>query len=301
MPQTHTWGPYTVLGTTWFITLPIDCHHAEAAVQDAWQWLDTFDGQYSRFKSDSYIGQLNHTGNVHAPPQALRDLLHTGIDWFTRSAGHLNFLTGHLQAARGYNAAIDLKETPLPTGDLPDPTRDLVVTTNQVTLHQGAVDLGSFGKGYAIDQLTKRLREQTGSSFCLVNGGGDLYLHNPEQHSYPLYLSHPWEPEKFTHVLETYHGGLANSNASLRQWKTKNTGQRYSHLLDLTDPTRDVDTLAAATVCATNALDADAYATLLTLLPHGPDNDRLIPLPYLRIFADGSSRETTDFPARALV
>lgn len=300
MLTTHTWGPYTVLGTTWHITLPQDCPHADTAVAAAWEWLDTFDAHYSRFRTDSFVGQLNATGALTNPPAELDWLLQQGVELFRASAGRLNFLTGHLQEARGYNQTIDRIEHPIDATTLPDPTTDLTYDAHHVTLRAGAVDFGSFGKGYAIDQLTALLREHTGSSFILVNGGGDLYLHNPDRHSYPLYLSHPGDTTRFTHMVDAYHGGLANSNASLRRWQTKNTAQTYSHLIDLADPARDPDTLAAATVCAPTALDADAYATLLTLLPQQSDSGRLIPYPYLRIFADATSRHTADFPGTPL-
>lgn len=299
MLTTHTWGPHTVLGTTWYITLPQDCSDAASAVAAAWAWLDTFDAHYSRFRPDSFVGQLNATGTLDDPPEELNWLLQKGIALFQASAGRLNFLTGHLQAARGYNQQIDRLEHDTDTTQLPDPMTDLQFNTHRVTLQAGAVDLGSFGKGYAIDQLTILLRVRTGSPFILVNGGGDLYLHNPEQYDYPLYLSHPWQPDRFTHRLDHYHGSVANSNASLRRWQTKNTNRTYSHLIDLADPARDPDSLAAATVCAPKALDADAYATLLTLLPQ-QQHERLLPYPYLRIFADGSSRHTADFPGQAL-
>lgn len=279
----------------------MNCPQAEMAVSEAWQWLDTFDRNYSRFRSDSLIGQLNQTNSLSEPPKELLQLLDIGVQWFQKSHGRLNFLTGHLQEAHGYNAAIDFEEKSLSTIVIPDPTTDLSYNNTHATLRRGMVDLGSFGKGYAIDQIFNLLYQYTQCSFCVVNGGGDLYLHNPMQYSYPLYLSHPWEPETFTHVLEHYHGGIANSNATLRQWQTKNTKRKYSHLLDLTDLTRNPDTLAAATVCAGTALDADAYATMLTLVPAESNTGRLIPYPYLRIFTDGSSRHTSDFPAKSLV
>lgn len=298
--QTTTWGPHDVLGTSWYITLPEDCPRAATAVATAWEWLNQFDANYSRFRHDSYIGILNNTGTLTGPPATLLELLTIGIRLYHESTGRLNFLSGHLQTARGYNHAYTREESLIDTTYLPNPTTDLVYNTQRVTLHSGAVDLGSFGKGYAIDHITTLIQESTSSDFVLVNGGGDVRLHNPNRYSYPLYLQHPFQANQFTHHLDRYHGSIANSNASLRRWTTKNTQKTYSHLLDLNDFDRHPDTLAAGTVCASNAVDADAAATLLTLLLPHENPGQLLPYPYLRIFADGSSRHTPDFPGTTL-
>lgn len=301
MATTRTWGPYTVLGTTWHITLPEQLSAADAAVHTAWEWLETFNATYSRFRSDSLIGQLNTHGQLTDPPPELLHLLQYGRDLFQASDGHLNFLTGHVQAARGYNEQIDFHERTTDLSTLPDPITDLEFHESYVRLRFGAVDLGSFGKGYAIDRVVALILEHVPTDLLLVNGGGDLYLHNPKRQSYPLYLSHPKDPTRFTHTIDHYHGSVANSNASVRRWQTKNTQKTYSHLIDTTDPDRDPDTLAAATVCAPHAIDADANATLLTLLPtHNRSDTRLIPFPYLRIYADHTSRQTVDFPGQML-
>jgi thiamine biosynthesis lipoprotein len=289
----QSWGPHYALGTYWYITLPTAVEF-ETAVFAAWNWLSVFEAAYSRFRDDSLVSQLNRDGTLKNPPAELRELLDIGVTWYRQSNGVFNFLTGNVQHARGYDADLSFTErdsTPI----VADPTTDLTYDDIHVTLTQGAIDFGGFGKGYAVDAVAQLVREQTNSDFVLVNGGGDLYLHNPQHREYPLYLTAPWDSAQYTHLLSNYHGGLASSSPQIRQWTTRNNHSKHSHLVDPHDLTRATTSLASATALGPQTLTADILATLLTLHTNTSEVPLLPNHSYIRIFADGSSRQSGDF------
>jgi thiamine biosynthesis lipoprotein ApbE len=86
---------------------------------------------------------------------------------YEKTGGIFNILVGEVLEHRGYDAKYSLapqtNQEPIP----PSPLSALTITPKKITLKAGQIDLGGFGKGYAIDLLAKRLQEKHGFEYFL--------------------------------------------------------------------------------------------------------------------------------------
>src|SRR5947207_1225030 len=76
------------------------------------------------------------------------------------------------------------------------------------------INLGSIGKGYALDRVAERLREKWGVTTGLLDGGTSslLALGTPpgEPRGWLVGLKHPWEPRRLA-LLRLRGRALATS------------------------------------------------------------------------------------------
>lgn len=127
--------------------------------------------------------------------------------------------------------------------------------------HDGVrIDLGGVGKGYAAEQAF-RLLEAQGLPNVLVDAGGDLRLGIP-----PPGRS-GWEIEldsrDLTRTFQLREVAVATSGDKYQYVELD--GKRYSHIVD---PRTGLGVSGArlVTVIATDAMEADGYATALSVL-----------------------------------
>lgn len=126
------------------------------------------------------------------------------------------------------------------------------------------INLGSIGKGYALDMAARSL-EMDGSEDFIIHGGHSSILARGSRHSdesspagWRIAVRHPTRPQQ--RLLEvTLHDQAAGTSGSANQF-FHHQGRRYSHILD---PRTGwpAEHLLSATVLASSAADADALAT----------------------------------------
>ncbi len=165
------------------------------------------------------------------------------------------------------------------TGKLPDRRRldqaraashwDLIELTESGAVKHGPgvqVDLGGLAKGYAIDRAAAVLR-RSGFPGGMADVGGDLFCFGrPADGEY-------WE----IGIRDPFGGGMAGT-VKVRDQAVCTSGnyaryveiegKRYSHILD-PRAGRPADSVPSATVVAPNALQADIWATALSVLGPG--------------------------------
>ena len=126
------------------------------------------------------------------------------------------------------------------------------------------INLGSIGKGYALDIAAGSL-EMDGSQDFIIHGGHSSILARGSRHAdesspagWRIALRHPTRPQQ--RLLDvTLLDQAAGTSGSANQF-FHHQGQRYSHILD---PRTGwpAEHLLSATVLAPTAADADALAT----------------------------------------
>lgn len=130
------------------------------------------------------------------------------------------------------------------------------------------VGLGAIAKGYAVDRASQVLT-QHGFTHHIVEGGGDTYVSGTKAGApWKVGIQRPDRP-----------GSLAAIPASDRAIVTSGgyqrfievDGKRYAHILDPRTgwPLDESASAQSITVAATNATDADAYATAVAVM--GPE------------------------------
>ncbi len=123
-------------------------------------------------------------------------------------------------------------------------------------------NLGSIGKGYALDRLGELLGEEAGIRSFLLHGGCSSVLargsQGPDDRGWPIGIQHPWIPRRRLAQVWLRNRALATSAATFRH--LIHQGRRLGHILD---PRTGwpAEGMASATVLAPTAAEADALAT----------------------------------------
>jgi len=260
----NTLKPIHNLGTTWFIEIfdsitPKTLYDAEMRTES---FLSSYNAAYSRFLSNSLITRLNTERTLHNPPDVLIDIIRIGQTWFQKTKGVFNILIEEELVRRGYDSNYSFKEK---TTNKPltfaDPLTDITLTSTSITLSRGRVDLGGYGKGYAIDRVADIL-QSIGVRYFLINGGGDIYATTDNGKPITIYLEHPTKEGVFLGETTLAHEAFASSSPYTRQWRGVTTTQ--NHLVQTNHATPDV---IASYVKANSAVEADILATTAALSP----------------------------------
>jgi thiamine biosynthesis lipoprotein len=129
------------------------------------------------------------------------------------------------------------------------------------------INLGSIGKGYALDRAAALLRNEWGISSGLLHGGhSSMYAMGTEPgnaRGWAVGLSHPWQPERRMAVLHLRDRALGTSASTYRNLEYN--GRKLGHILD---PRTGwpAEGMASASAIAPTAAEADALATAFYIL-----------------------------------
>jgi thiamine biosynthesis lipoprotein len=132
------------------------------------------------------------------------------------------------------------------------------------------VDLGGIAKGYAIDKALEVIQEAQVAG-AMVEIGGDLRVYgaSPGGQAWRVMVQDPFKPEDENAMfcrLAVNDRAVCTSGNYHRSYVIGQT--RYSHIIDPIDPRRKTADRfpASVTVVAPTAMDADAWATALSVL-----------------------------------
>lgn len=124
------------------------------------------------------------------------------------------------------------------------------------------INLGSIGKGYAIDRAVQRMRSEFGTESVLLTGGSSsMYAGGSltgDESGWLIGIEDPLDATRTVATVRLRNRALGTSSTS-NQYFTHD-GQRYGHLLDPRTG-RPADALAGVSVLAPDAATADALAT----------------------------------------
>lgn len=244
---------HPALGTSWWIEAAVSAEDIGKLSSLVTNHLSNFESRYSRFRTDSLVSQLNTERELKNPDQDSLAIISYGQSLFARTHEHFNFLVGDILTTRGYGQS----RPGIITDDtvLANPLTDLLVTPDLITLKNGSVDFGGFGKGYVIDELAQLLKD-SGVEYFIINGGGDIYgTSEPDGQPITIHLEHPTAPNTYLGTTSLFNQGFAASSPYKRTWDKG--GQTNTHIVG--------NTKAATFVLAPTARDADAFATAFLL------------------------------------
>ncbi|MBD7995460.1 FAD:protein FMN transferase [Arthrobacter sp. Sa2CUA1] len=275
---------FEAIGTQWHITteVPVDT----AVRSEVAALVEQYDAALSRFRPDSAVTTLGHSGGTAILPGYAAPLLDLFDSLERLTQGRLNPLVGGSLEQLGYGPGYPLR--PLgPPAAAPGWTstvswqRQEAVETVALTLNQPAtVDVGAAGKGQLVD-LVWELLTARGYAAVVVDAGSDMRHSGPE--SLRVALEHPYDPGAAIGVLDLQDGALCASAANRRSW-----GEGLHHVLDASTG-RPVDAVAATWVLAADAMTADGLATALFIT----DPALLaaeFSFEYVRMFSDGRAQ-----------
>jgi thiamine biosynthesis lipoprotein len=269
------------MATVFEALLPWGTPDSDAAATDALDLIDRLESQLTVYRTTSEVSRLNRLAG-HAPvpvERGLFNLLRLAATVHDETEGAFDITAGPLIKTWGFFRR---------EGRLPDDA-EIADALSRVGMHHVSLDearqtvqyrrpgveinLGSIGKGYALDRAWDLLRTKYGVESALLNGGNSSVLAVGAPPSDPrgwtVGLRHPTHPERRLAMVRLRDRAMATSTATYQQFAYN--GRRFGHLLDPRTG-RPADGVAMATAFAPSAAEADALATAFYVL--GPAGTR---------------------------
>ena len=240
--------------------------------------VEALEGQLTVYNDESEVARLNataHLGPVEVEA-GLFALLERAVAIARATGGAYDVTAGALSMAWGFTKGP--KRVPDPealadarartgSGHLTlDPSRKTVAYDRPGVV----INLGSIGKGYAIDRASDVIRGHWWPTTALIHGGrSSLYaLGSPPDDfggRWPVALRDPSSPDLPIGAIHLRNRGMGTSGSSFQRFEAG--GRAYGHILD---PRTGEPPLeggpASVTVLAPTAAEADALSTAFYLL-----------------------------------
>jgi FAD:protein FMN transferase len=235
--------------------------------------IDNLENVFSFYRRDSEFSRWRF-GELSTVSDQLLHVLARSEYWMTQSGGALNPSIG---LATDLWAAAAVTQT-LPADDALRNVAQRIATVpfrveKRSARHLGdctSVNLNAIAKGYIVDAASDAVLSLPKVESVVLNLGGDLIhrgagtttvaIQNPLR-------AYDNEPPLFT--LNIANAAIATSGSAARGWQIGDTW--FSHVID-PRTAQPISAIASATVVANTAMDADAIATVLSVVN---DDERL--------------------------
>jgi FAD:protein FMN transferase len=276
-PQEFALLRYTrrAMATDFEIALPFGTANAWAAAEATLDLIDALEAQLTVYREDSEVSRLNPraTADGVAVEERLFRLLELAARLTAETGGAFDITAGALVKAWGFFRGPRRVPTPeeLTQARARVGMQHVVLDTERRTVRFQCpgleINLGSIGKGYALDRAAEFLRNEWGLACGLLHGGhSSVYAMGTEPgdpRGWAVGLKHPWEPDRRLAVLRLRDRALGTSAATFRHLEYN--GRKLGHILD---PRTGwpAEGMASASVVAPTAAEADALATAFYIL-----------------------------------
>ncbi|MDB5351555.1 MAG: rane-associated lipoprotein involved in thiamine biosynthesis [Planctomycetota bacterium] len=239
--------------------------------------IDELEAQLTVYRDDSEVSRLNakaHLGPIKVD-QGLFDLLRTADEIGRETQGAYDVTAGALSAAWGFTRGpkrVPDSET-LTRARERTGRQHLHLDTADCTVgfdREGVViNLGSIGKGYAIDEAARVIRDHWWPTPALIHGGqSSVYaLGSPPgllAGRWSVSLRNPFDPSRPLGIIQLCNRALGTSGAAFQQFE--DGGRMYGHILDPRTGEPPEHGPASVSVLAPSAAEADALSTAFYLM-----------------------------------
>ncbi len=266
---------FEALGTHWEIISTKEI--ASSLRAQITEYAETFDGAYSRFRTDSLVYNMSRETGVFTLPDGGDEIFNFYDTLYEITEGKMTPLVGDTLSSAGYDKDYSL----VPENEISNvPQLQETVHRNVLRIelsHPTMIDIGAVGKGYLVDQLVKLMRQAKHDSF-VVDGSGDMRVVG--NRTEVVGLEHPDSIDEIIGTINLNNRALCASATNRRAWG------EWHHVVDpvTARPTRDI---IATWVIADSAMIADGLATALFFT--APEKlAATYNYEYLRMHADGS-------------
>lgn len=251
---------------------------AEAAVE-ALDLVDQLEQQLSAYRADSEICQLEAIAHQHpvVVEPRLFQLLELSMTLYRDTGGAFDITAGPLSKVWGF---FDRQGYVPPENDLAAAMQrvgsdQIVLESENKTLfltRAGVeLNLGSIGKGYALDRCREVLFDRGVDNF-LIHGGTSSVLASGSRDDvsddlgWEVGVPHPLRPDRRLGTVYLKDEALGTSGAAFQAFVHQ--GKKYGHVLDPRTGRPSTKVLSSTVIAPTAAL-ADALATACYVM--GPD------------------------------
>lgn len=263
------------MATTFEVIFPFGTREAQSLADAALDEIDRLEAQLTVYRDDSEVSRMNAAA-AKAPvvvSETLFQLLGRTQHLHQQTDGAFDVAVGALIKAWGFyrrkgrvptddERAAALESSGMQHVQL-DPDRRSVAFARPGV----EINLGSIGKGYALDQVVRLLHRQRRVKNMLVHGGhSSVFALGSEpgpRNGWSIGLLDPDDPGKRLAVLHLHNRGLGASAATYQHFMHE--GRKLGHILD---PRTGwpAEGMRLAAVTAATAAEADALATAFFIL-----------------------------------
>jgi thiamine biosynthesis lipoprotein len=258
------------MATTFELIVPFDNPDATALAEGAFELLDTLEAQLTVYRDSSEVSRLNARAatravRVEARLFALLQLaqrIHAETGGaYDISAGALIKAWGFFRGPRRVPSEPERKEALARVGMekvLLDPESRNV----RYRCRGLEINLGSIGKGYALDRMIEMLDACGEMPAVLLHGGSSSVYAKGDprggERGWLVNVRHPWDRERVLAAVWLRDRALGTSAATFQHLEHK--GQKLGHILD---PRTGwpASGLASVSVLAPTGAEADALST----------------------------------------
>jgi thiamine biosynthesis lipoprotein len=263
------------MATTFEILLPYGTADALAPAVAALDEIDRLEAQLTVYRDSSEVSRLNRLASLVPVPveEKLFELLKLAARVNVETEGAFDITAGALIKAWGFYRGPrrvpsdqERAETLSRVG-----MQHVLLDSGKHTVRydcQGLeINLGSIGKGYALDRAAWLLADEWNLTSALLHGGhSSVYAVGLEpggSRGWQVGIRHPWQPERRLAVVRLRDRGLGTSAATFQHLEIE--GRKLGHILD---PRTGwpAEGMASASVIAPTAALADALATAFFIL-----------------------------------
>jgi thiamine biosynthesis lipoprotein len=244
--------------------------HLRAAGEEALQEIERLEAQLSFYRGDSEISFLNRNAAMRPVKVEARlfCLLQDCVRLSELTEGAFDITVGPLMRAwrfvNGQGAVPDLDEIEAATA---------VVGSNYIALNEAEhtvrfrkqgveIDLGGYGKGYAIERAVSLLKESGVTSSIIHGGTSSIYGIGPPPRgrAWRVRLASPARSDGTPLEVDLVDSGLSVS--AIRGKFFDQDGVRYGHVIDPSSG-RPVSRAQAAAVAGSSPTECEALSTAL--------------------------------------
>jgi thiamine biosynthesis lipoprotein len=249
------------------VTLPHSAQAGGRVASAALEEVARLEQQLTVFRTDSEVSFINQHAATEAVQieAALFDLLNLCQQLSHATAGAFDITAGPLSRCWGFLR----RQGRIPTAEEIEQARshvgseklwlDAEAKTIRFAQTGVEINLGSIGKGYALDRVAEQMRGAVGTALLSAGSSSMLAVGRGERGSgWTVGIRDPRRLERRVAVLRLRDAALATSGSEEQFFEF--AGQRYGHILDPRTgwPADDV---VGVTVVAPSAAVADALAT----------------------------------------
>jgi FAD:protein FMN transferase len=255
-------------------------HGTETALA-ALDLVDRLEAQLTVYRDDSEISQLNRSAHQHpieVEPR-LFSLLQRAAEIHGETGGAYDITSGALSKIWGFYrregrvpSDTDIQQV-LELFGMQHVKYDAAYQTLKFDRRGVELNLGSIGKGYALDRAAELLQEAGIEDFLLHGGNSSVLARgtaaaNPDgMPGWWVGVRHPLRPDKRLGQIRLCNRALGTSGSGTQFFVHE--GRRLGHILDPRTG-RPAEGMLSTTVAASTGADADALATALYVLgPNG--------------------------------
>jgi thiamine biosynthesis lipoprotein len=260
---------HRAMATVFEVVLPFGHSVSTGVIHEALELIDQLESQLTVYRESSEVSELNRKAACEEVivESKLFDLLQLSQTLSQATNGAFDITSGALVKAWGFfkepkrvpneqERAEALAASGWQNLQLDSSRKSVCYRASGLQLN-----LGSIGKGYALDRIAEFFKNQCEGPTVLLHGGKSSVLGQgapPGQRSWLVALEHPWKLGTKLATLSLYDRAMATSASTYKHLVYQ--GKKLSHILDPRTgwPAKGI---ASATAIAPTAAEADALAT----------------------------------------